>query len=407
MATENETEILNDSFLGADYKAIFRSQWTPWVGGLLIGLVNVLMFAYAKPWGVADGVGNWGSWVLKAFTLPTGDLLSPLLYTTSITNLSLIAGAFISALFAREFVLRLSTRRDMIRGILGGILLGIGSVLGIGCTIGGFFSSYSALSLAGPLFMLGLIPGVYFGLKVLLWDLDKEAARPSTRPAKPAERSGINWSRYQPLMGLILLGVIVALLFQDDREFTSSGITGLRSILIFFGIVLGIINQRTRFCFVRAFREPFMTGDGSMTKGAAVALLVGVTGFAVIKGSELSDLRDLETMVNPSVWIGSISGGIIFGFGMVLSGGCASGSLWRLGEGQLKFVLVLTMFAVTNAAFSLYLRLSGFRQSWGEDAYFLPDYITWSGAVILLVGIPILWYLVAAWNEKTGKLVIK
>ena len=407
MATETENEILHDSFLGADYKAVFRSQWTPWAGGIMIGLVNVLMFAYAKPWGVADGVGNWGSWILKAFSLPTGEILSPLLYTTSITNLSLIAGAFISALFAREFVLRISTRRDMIRGVLGGILLGIGSVLGIGCTIGGFFSSYSALSLAGPLFMLGLIPGVYFGLKVLLWDLDKEAARPSNRPAKSAERTGIDWNRYQPLMGLALLGALVALLFQDEQEFTSSGITGLRSILVFFGIVLGIINQRTRFCFVRAFREPFMTGDGSMTKGAALALLVGVAGFSIIKGSELSDLRALETMVNPSVWIGSVSGGIIFGFGMVLSGGCASGSLWRLGEGQLKFVLVLTMFAVTNAGFSLYLRLSGFRQTWGEDAYFLPDYLAWSGALLLLVGIPILWYLVAAWNEKTGKLVIR
>lgn len=406
MASENDNEILTGSFLGADYKAIFRSQWAPWVGGLLIGIVNVLMFAYAKPWGVADGVGNWGSWVLKAFTLPTGELLSPLLYTTSITNLSLIVGAFISALFAREFAIRISTRRDIIRGMLGGILLGIGSVLGIGCTIGGFLSSYSALSLAGPLFMAGLIPGVYFGLKVLLWDLDKETAHSSPRPAKSTEGTGFNWKRYQPLMGLILLVAVVVLLFQDDQEFTASGITGLRSMLIFFGIVLGIINQRSRFCFVRAFREPFMTGDGSMTKGAALALLVGVAGFAVIKGSDLSDMRELETMVNPSVWIGSISGGLIFGFGMVLSGGCASGSLWRLGEGQLKFVLVLTMFAVTNAAFTLYLRLSGFRQSWGEEAYFLPDYIAWSGTLILLVGIPILWYLVAAWNEKTGKLVI-
>jgi hypothetical protein len=33
-----------------------------------------------------------------------------------------------------------------------------------------------------------------------------------------------------------------------------------------------VIFQRSRFCLVRAFREPFMTGDAEHTRAAALAL---------------------------------------------------------------------------------------------------------------------------------------
>ena len=49
--------------------------------------------------------------------------------------------------------------------------------------------------------------------------------------------------------------------------------------------------QRTRFCFVRAFREPFMTGDASATKAVVLAVLIGVVGFSILKWT---DMRDWE-----------------------------------------------------------------------------------------------------------------
>lgn len=392
-------------FLSADYNALFRKQWQPWAGGLMLGLINVMMFAYARPWGVADGVGNWGNWVLKAFNLPVGDLAPPWLYTISVTNLSLIGGAFIAALLSREFALRISSGRDMLRGVLGGVLLGIGSVLGMGCTIGGFFSAFSALSLAGPLFMLGLFAGAFIGLKLLLWDLSRESSK-SPAPAREKTAGGFDWRRYQPHMGAALLALLVILLVMDGTEFTYAGITGHRSVLVFFGLALGLVNQRTRFCFVRAFREPFMTGDGAMTRGAALALIVGVVGFSIIKGTDLSDMRSIEESVNPSVVLGSLLGGLIFGIGMVLTGGCASGSLWRAGEGQVKFFLVLFTFAVTNALFAFLLRMTNGRDSWGEEAYFFPDLVSWPTAILALVGIALGWYALAVWNEKSEKLVV-
>ena len=402
---ESQGQPTRAGFLAPDYRGLFQHQWTPWAAGILIGLLNVMMFAYGKPWGVAEGVQNWGNWVLLAFGLKMGEQIPPWLFTTSYTNLGIVLGALIGALLSGQFALRLTTGRDLVRSGIGGVLLGIGAVLGMGCTIGGFLSAFSALSLAGPLFMIGLFVGTYMGLRLLVWDLARE--KPATpKPAPAAPPGGNGWKKRQPYIGLGLLIMVLILLSYDGTEFTYRGITGLRGVLVLLAIALGVVNQRARFCVVRAFREPFMTGDGSMTKGVALALLVGLAGFAIIKGSDLNELRDLSEAVRPSVVLGSLLGGLIFGIGMVLTGGCASGSLWRLGEGQLKFLLVLLMFSVSNALFAFTLRITGWRSSWGEEAYFLPDSLTWPGALAVLTAIAIAWALFAAWNEKTEKMVI-
>lgn len=400
----DQTSTRGDGILAAEYGKLFGGQWPPWLGGLLLGLLNVLMFAYAKPWGVADGVQNWGLWGLKGLGLIEVELASPIQFTTSVTNLSLIAGAMIAALLSSEFGFQFSYGRDLVRGLAGGVLLGVGSVLGIGCTIGGFFTSFSALSLAGPVMMVGLAIGAYLGLRLLLWDMARE--RPSAPAAVSGKSNRFNWRPYQPYMGAALLAAFMVMIVLDETEFTAAGITGNRSVLVLFGLALGLVNQRVRFCFVRAFREPFMTGERSMAVGAALALLVGIAGFAVIKGSDLSDMRDPLANVNPSVWIGSFSGGLIFGIGMVLVGGCASGSLWRAGEGQIKFWLVLAVFAVSNAVTSRVIQSFNLRSAWGDEAYFLPDLLGWPAALAALVAIPLLWIALTAWNEKSQKLVI-
>ena len=44
-------------------------------------------------------------------------------------------------------------------------------------------------------------------------------------------------------------------------------------------------------------------------------------------------------------------GGVIFGIGMLLAGGCGSGSVWRAGEGQFKLILAVITFSMSNSLF--------------------------------------------------------
>src|SRR5439155_87818 len=97
-----------------------------------------------------------------------------------------------------------------------------------------------------------------------------------------------------------------------------------RGVFLLFGAVFGVIFQRSRFCLVRAFREPFMTGDAEHTRAAALALGVSTLGFAILK---FTDLKDKGDWVFAAAGVGGLLGGTLFGIGMTLAGGCGAGSI--------------------------------------------------------------------------------
>ena len=65
------------------YAKLFDQQWPMWVGGLLLGVLNVFMFAFEKAWSVADGVRNWGNWFFNTINVLEITIIDPHLYSTS------------------------------------------------------------------------------------------------------------------------------------------------------------------------------------------------------------------------------------------------------------------------------------------------------------------------------------
>src|SRR5262249_56406078 len=117
---------------------------------------------------------------------------------------------------------------------------------------------------------------------------------------------------------------------------------GRQGIFLLFGAGFGVIFQRSRFCLVRAFREPFLTGDAEHTRAAALALVVSTLGFAILKAT---DLKDKTEWVFPAAGVGALAGGLAFGIGMTLAGGCGAGALWRAGQGPGKAAGAAAWFA--------------------------------------------------------------
>jgi uncharacterized membrane protein YedE/YeeE len=381
------------------YANLFERQWPVWIAGLLLGMGNVLLFAYARPWSVASGARNWGDWLFDTTGVIETNVISPHLFSTSLTNFGIVLGAMVAALLARQFQVRMAPARELLKGLLGGALMGIGAVLAFGCNVGGFFSSISALSMGGVAMMFGLMIGAVIGLKLLVWEIEYLPA-PSWGVGKAAGKTGGPSSssrQAQPIAGLVVLSlVIVAIFTYDAFDYPTRG------AFLLFGLLVGIVMQRTRFCFVRAFREPFMTGEADATKAVAVAVIISVTGFTILKWT---DLRDWDTFVFPGFWFGSLVGGIIFGVGMSLAGGCASGSLWRAGEGQVKLWVALVGFALVGSLFRVWLVAEGLRAKLGAQV-FLPDVIGWKTALLSIIGLMVLWYALATWNQVKKKLVL-
>ncbi len=382
-----------------EYANLFERQWPVWIAGLLLGMGNVLLFAYAQPWSVASGVRNWGDWLFNSAGIMDMSILSPHLFSTSLTNFGIIMGALVAALLARQFQVRMAPARELFKGLLGGALMGLGAVLSFGCNIGGFFSAISALSMGGVAMMFGLMIGAIIGLKLLVWEIEYlpaptwgtgMAGRKKTGPANGSKKA-------QPIVGLVVLALFIAAIFTYDAfDYPTRG------GFLLFGLLAGIVMQRTRFCFVRAFREPFMTGEAEHTKAVAVAVIISVTGFTILKWT---DLRDWEAFVFPGFWFGSFVGGIVFGIGMSIAGGCASGSLWRSGEGQVKLWIALLGFALAGSVFRMWLVGNGLRAKLGTQV-FLPDVIGWKMALLSIIGLMVLWYALATWNQVRKKLVM-
>ena len=105
----------------------------------------------------------------------------------------------------------------------------------------------------------------------------------------------------------------------------------------------------------------------------------------------------------PGFWAGALLGGLLFGLGMILAGGCGAGSIWRAGEGHVKLWCAVAMFAVGTSLARLVLAQAGLLQKLGT-AVFLPAFIGWGGAVAAVLAVVAAWYLAATWNERTQKL---
>ena len=379
------------------YDQLFARPWPVMGAAVLIAVTNVFLFAFDRPFTASDGVRNWGDWILTGLGLVSRpDLVAPWLYSGSMLNLGVIAGAFAAALLSREFALRVPVRGELVKGAAGGVMLGVGAMLALGCNIGGFFSAVSALSLSGLGMMIGLFAGAIVGLRYLVWEL-------SARPAWSTGRSAVflaarKQSAAQPWAGVLVIVAVLALPFL----YAQAG-HGPRGLFLIFGAAFGFVFQRSRLCLVRAFREPFMTGDAEHTRASAVAIVVSMLGFAILK---FTDLKDKGEWVFPAAGAGALLGGLIFGIGMVLMGGCGSGSIWRVGEGQVKLMVGVLTFSLGASMTRLALASTGLQQKLGI-AVFMPAWIGWAGAIFLVIAVMAAWAAFATWNEATERFSLK
>ncbi|MDP2706663.1 MAG: YeeE/YedE thiosulfate transporter family protein, partial [Burkholderiales bacterium] len=103
---------------------------------------------------------------------------------------------------------------------------------------------------------------------------------------------------------------------------------------LWFGFVYGMCLQYGRFCFSSAFRDLFAVGVPRMAVGIMIAMVLFGTVSAFVTATGNSTFHPAPYGIH------SVIAGFIFGVGMVLTGGCASGSLYKAGEGNVTAMLV-------------------------------------------------------------------
>ncbi|HBR29048.1 MAG TPA: transporter [Firmicutes bacterium] len=215
----------------------------------------------------------------------------------------------------------------------------------------------------------------------------------TTVTERVAVRPGRKKKNQLPAAIVVLLGVI---LFGVMLGGKSAGL----AISWIFGIAFGIVLQKSRFCFTAAFRDPVLTGSTSLTKAVIIAVAVASVGFGAIQYAAVTKGGTLPGFVSPVGWHVAI-GALMFGIGMVISGGCASGTLMRVGEGFMMQWLSLIFFVLGTL-------WGAHDYSWwksifidGTSGVHLPSVLGWPlGIVLQLTVLGLLYILADRWGNR-------
>ncbi len=301
------------------------------------GVLSALYFGITKTvWAVTGEFTRLGGHILEWFGVDiSGWAYFKLIHmegtTFSRTDGWIVWGMFIGALlmvlFSNNFKIRMPRqKRRLVQGLIGGFIAGFGARMALGCNLAAFFTGVPQFSLHSWIFIVATAVGTFGGAKIVgtSWWKGKPVLQKGNTAKIVKERAKI-----QPYIGGILALAYAALIIY----FYAAGKNMLGTAAL-FGAAFGILIERGQICFTSAFRDLWISGRATMTK--AITLGMAVSSVVTLIIILVNGMDPVTKMAAPSTLIG----GLLFGVGIVMAGGCETGMMYRLMEGQVVFLPV-------------------------------------------------------------------
>jgi uncharacterized membrane protein YedE/YeeE len=309
--------------------------WSPIPSVIAAGVLSAYYFGITGTfWAVTGEFTRWGGHLLQFVGLQPENwgyfkLIhlegTPLDRVDGVMIIGMFAGCLCAALWANNVQLRMPQHRiRIIQAVVGGIIAGFGARLAMGCNLAAFFTGIPQFSLHAWFFALAAAAGTWFGARFTMLPLFRvpvklekvSAAQPFTQQPDQAKR------RFR--LGMVLFAGFaiwaLAMIFKAPK-------LGLAAL---FGLAFGLIIERAQVCFTSAFRDMWLTGRTQMAKAIIIGMAVSAIG--VYSYVQLGVPAKI-------LWAGpnAVIGGLMFGFGIVLAGGCETGWMYRAAEGQVHY----------------------------------------------------------------------
>ena len=333
-----------------DYKQRFLVKfWSPMPAIIALGIMAAYYFGLTGTyWAVTGEFTRWGGHIMNLLGVDTstwgyfkilGLQGTPLDRVDGVMIIGMFAGAFAAAAMANNVKFRLPQSNIRIaQALIGGIIAGFGARIGMGCNLASFFTGIPQFSLHAWFFTIMTLVGVWLGTKVVLLPI----FRSHTKLEKVSTHKdiGSNKENQKRAQVLFLLGVLtliavaiwVAYLMAYGKILEGKRIPVL-ALAVVFGVGFGFIISRAQICFTSAFRDLFITGRGYMANAVIVGMMVSTIGvFSYI----MLGLPPKIMWAAPN----AVIGGLLFGFGIVIAGGCECGWMYRAVEGQVHYWIV-------------------------------------------------------------------
>jgi|LNFM01.1.fsa_nt_gb uncharacterized protein len=131
----------------------------------------------------------------------------------------------------------------------------------------------------------------------------------------------------------------------------AAALPGLTSTVLWatfaLAFVFGAVAQKTHFCTMGAVADLVNFGDWTRMRQWLMAIGVAIIATGLLAATGLIDPAKSIYTGPRLLLLGYVLGGLLFGFGMVLAGGCGSKTLVRVGSGNLKALVVFVVLGVT------------------------------------------------------------
>ncbi len=310
---------------------IISSPLNPYVATIILAFTSII-FAVAlggKLWGITTGESQLGGHLLKLLGFHAENLsyfqkfkLPAILDSgPQIHVFGLIIGGLVASLLMGEFAIKqVPGRSQLILAITGGTLLGYGSRLAAGCNIGNFWSAFPSAGLNAVTFFAGIFAGTFITVKAVV-------ERVNFLP----NRTHITFrpTLQKPLGAVILLLALAISWLQFGYSI---------EVWFLFGLFAAYIGYRSRLCFASAYRDTLVSGAKSGRNAAAVALGLIVQSSIIIP-LVYSGYKFEFSLASGQGQLQVLIGGLLFGVGVVLLGGCIFSSSYRAGAGSITSIV--------------------------------------------------------------------
>lgn len=127
-------------------------------------------------------------------------------------------------------------------------------------------------------------------------------------------------------------------------------IIGIPVFIGFFSVavVMGVVISRTNFCTMGSVSDWVNLNDFGRLGSWFLAMVVAAVMLVLLEITSVVDISEHRPPYRSQTfaWLRYILGGVMFGVGMTLAGGCVSKNLVRLGGGNLKSLITLVIAAI-------------------------------------------------------------
>jgi uncharacterized protein len=161
-------------------RRVFVQRWPAWLGGIGIGMLGFLAYLRTEPLGVTAELGSRARTLAEQFgwipnRLPGLDgfagcatiVIDQLMTPNGVFILALVAGSLAAGIASGRFRPHGYPWHRYLLAAVGGVLMGWGAMVALGCTIGVLLSGISAFALSGWVFAVAVVAGVWASLPLM------------------------------------------------------------------------------------------------------------------------------------------------------------------------------------------------------------------------------------------------